>query len=77
MFAEQCSQWMAKLDKDLQKVVLKKLNGHSNTEIAESSQCSLATIERRLRLVREIWMQAENEQRTESDDDSDHDRRET
>lgn len=73
MFAEQCSQWMARLDKDLQEVVLKKLNGHSNAEIAESCQCSLATIERRLKLVREIWMQAENEQRTESNDASDHD----
>jgi DNA-directed RNA polymerase specialized sigma24 family protein len=36
-------------------IALRKLEGHTNEEIAALLGCSCATIERRLRLIRETW----------------------
>jgi RNA polymerase sigma factor (sigma-70 family) len=42
-------------DGELRSIVLYKLEGYSNPEIAEKIGRSLPTIERRLRLIRETW----------------------
>jgi RNA polymerase sigma factor (sigma-70 family) len=43
-------------DGELRQIVLYKLEGYSNAEVAEKIGRSLPTIERRLRLVREKWL---------------------
>jgi RNA polymerase sigma factor (sigma-70 family) len=55
MFVEDCEQLMARLPIELRPIVLQRLAGYTNAEIAQSQQCSLATIERRLKLIRSIW----------------------
>lgn len=57
MLIENCEWLMARLPEELRPVVLLRLAGHTNAEIATSQNCSLATVERRLKLVRSIWSQ--------------------
>lgn len=45
------------LNEPMRLVAIRKLDGFSNAEIAQEQGCSLATIERRLKLIREIWTQ--------------------
>ena len=40
---------------DLKVMALAKLEGHSNEEIARSLDCSLATVERKLKRIRYLW----------------------
>jgi DNA-directed RNA polymerase specialized sigma24 family protein len=42
-------------DDDLQTIALARVDGWTNAEIAGQRQCSVRTIERRLRLIRKIW----------------------
>lgn len=42
-------------DADLESVALFKLNGSTNDEIAETMDCTRRTIQRMLKLIREIW----------------------
>ena len=58
---EECQRLMELLPDVLRSVVLQRLEGHSNQEIAQMNSCSLATIERRMKLVREIWSKVDNE----------------
>lgn len=44
-------------DEALRKLVHAKLSGYTNREIALQLNCSLSTVERRLRLVRKAWIQ--------------------
>src|SRR5262249_2675452 len=54
--AEECERLLAKLGDDgLRAIALRKLEGFSNEEIAVAQGCSLATVERRLRLIRREW----------------------
>lgn len=54
--AEQCQELSKSLcDPELERVALLKLDGHSNAEIAQDLGCTRQTIQRRLRLIREIW----------------------
>jgi RNA polymerase sigma factor (sigma-70 family) len=46
------------LDDELRLIVLSKLDGYTNVEIAARVRRSVPTIERRLRLIREKWQQA-------------------
>ncbi len=39
----------------LKEVAMSKVQGYTNEEIAQRLGCSLSTIERKLRLIREIW----------------------
>lgn len=55
ILAEECQQLLARLQPNLRDVALAKFDGYTNQEIAVRQQCSLATIERQLKLVREIW----------------------
>jgi len=43
------------LDDDLRAVTVAKMEDYTNQEIAQKLDCSAATIERRLRLVRSVW----------------------
>jgi DNA-directed RNA polymerase specialized sigma24 family protein len=54
--ADECRRLVELLeDPDLRSVALCKLEGHTNREIADRLGWSLATIERRLVLIRRIW----------------------
>ncbi len=54
--AEQIEQLMARLkDEPLRRIALAKLEGFTNEEIAKQLDVSLATVERKLRLIRELW----------------------
>lgn len=53
---EQFERLLAALDDDeLRKMACFRFEGHSNAEIAKLCGCSLATVERRFNLIREIW----------------------
>lgn len=56
--AEECERLLATLrnhDEGLPQFAVLKLEGYSNEEIAEQRNCSLATVERKLRLIRTLW----------------------
>jgi RNA polymerase sigma factor (sigma-70 family) len=46
-------------DLHLREIVVLKLEGHTNEEIARRCKCSSRTVERRLWLIRQTWEQAE------------------
>jgi DNA-directed RNA polymerase specialized sigma24 family protein len=45
-------------DSTLQSLALKKMEGYTNEEIARERDCSLSTIERKLRRIRHVWATA-------------------
>jgi RNA polymerase sigma factor (sigma-70 family) len=54
--AEQCRNLLAALaDEELRQIALRKLEGWTNGEIAEQLDLALASVERRLRLIRKTW----------------------
>lgn len=53
--ADECRRLLELLKPELRQIALLKLDGYSNQEIADRQACSLATVERRLKLIREIW----------------------
>jgi len=56
LMEEECNELFVRLEDDkLRTIVRLKLEGYSNQEIATLSKCSIATIERRLNLIRSIW----------------------
>lgn len=62
MLIENCEWMMTKLPEALRPIVLLRLAGHTNCEIATAQGCSLATVERRLKLIRSIWSEALSEE---------------
>jgi DNA-directed RNA polymerase specialized sigma24 family protein len=57
--AEQCHRLLGRLDDEtLRSVVVWKLEGYTNEEIAAKLHCVPRTIERKLRLIRDIWESA-------------------
>jgi len=56
-FAEEVERWLALLPEDLRRIALYRLEGNTNAEIAALPEmgCSLRTVERKLRLIREAW----------------------
>jgi DNA-directed RNA polymerase specialized sigma24 family protein len=42
---------------ELQEIVVLKMQGYTNAEIAEQQGCVIRTIERKLKLIRTIWEQ--------------------
>jgi DNA-directed RNA polymerase specialized sigma24 family protein len=51
-----CRQLLDALgDRQLKEIALWKLEGYTNEEIGSKLDCALATVERRLVLIREIW----------------------
>lgn len=54
--AEECCRLLSRLEDDtLRSVVLWKMEGYTNEEIAVQLACVPRTVERKLRLIREIW----------------------
>jgi|SRR5262245_32684832 len=54
--AEECERLLERLgDDELRRMALWKMEGFTNKEIAAKLGCALATVERRLRLIRRIW----------------------
>jgi DNA-directed RNA polymerase specialized sigma24 family protein len=54
--AEECQRLLGALGKsDLRQVVLWKLEGFTNEEIAQRLGCAERSVERKLRLIRELW----------------------
>jgi RNA polymerase sigma factor (sigma-70 family) len=45
-------------DEQLQAMACMRLDGCDNTEIATRCRCSVATVERRFRLIRQLWTEA-------------------
>jgi len=55
-FAEECQRLLDALGDDgLRRLAVRKMEGYTNEEIAGLLNCSLATVERRLRLIRREW----------------------
>jgi DNA-directed RNA polymerase specialized sigma24 family protein len=54
--ADECRRLLGTLgDDELRLLAVRKMEGHTNEEIAALLDCSLATVERRLRLIRKEW----------------------
>ena len=56
--AEECQRLLGALDDGLRLLAVRKMEGYTNEEIAGLLNCSLATVERRLRLIRKEWEEA-------------------
>jgi DNA-directed RNA polymerase specialized sigma24 family protein len=53
---EQCEELLDRLnDATLRNVAVWKLEGYTNNEIAQRLQCKTRTVERKLRMIRELW----------------------
>jgi RNA polymerase sigma factor (sigma-70 family) len=58
IMAEEYQRLLERLaDPDLQALAVAKMEGYTNEEMAERFDCSVRTIERRLRLIRKKWQQ--------------------
>ena len=57
LLAEEAERRLERLPEDLRRVALLKLEGHTNEAIATLPEmnCTVRTIERKLRLIREMW----------------------
>lgn len=54
--AEECRRLLdGLLDEELRQIAVRKMEGYTNQEIAGQQGCALATVERRLRLIRKRW----------------------
>lgn len=54
--AEECEKLLEKLtDLNLRQTAVRKMEGFTNKEIANAMDCSLVTVERRLRSIRQAW----------------------
>lgn len=60
IFIEELRVLLDLLNPSMRTVALRKLDGFSNAEIAREQDCSIATVERRLKMIREIWTQHGN-----------------
>lgn len=59
-FVEMCERLMQSLeDPSLQKVATLRMEGYSDTEIADQLGCSRSTVQRRLEVVRRHWQRLE------------------
>jgi DNA-directed RNA polymerase specialized sigma24 family protein len=57
--AEECQRLLGKLaDDGLRTIAVRKMEGWTNEELATEMGCSVATVERRLRLIRREWEEA-------------------
>lgn len=57
MMAEQCERLLARLDDDtLRQIAIRKLEGDTNVEIAARIGCTVTTVQRKLAVIRSIWL---------------------
>lgn len=59
ILAEECERLLNRLDGDLRRIAVGKMEGYSNRELASQLNCGLRTIERRLDIIRRIWTEGE------------------
>jgi DNA-directed RNA polymerase specialized sigma24 family protein len=60
--AEQTQRLLGQLgDPQLRQIALWKMEGYTNEEVASGLNCALSTVERRLRLIRDLWSHEESE----------------
>lgn len=56
--ADECRRLLDQLGDDrLRELAVYKMDGYSNEEIAARTKCSIATVERKLKLIRSLWSQ--------------------
>lgn len=58
MVAEQSELLLSQLDETQRRVATLKMAGFQNSEIAESLDVSISTVERKLSLIRDVWREA-------------------
>jgi len=57
MMADECRRLLAALgDETLRQIALLRMEGYSDGEIASQLDCSLRTVGRKLKLIRDVWM---------------------
>jgi DNA-directed RNA polymerase specialized sigma24 family protein len=63
ILAEEAEQRLKQLPEDLRRIALLKLEGHSNEAMSSMPgiHCAVRTVERKLRLIRELWGAAKDE----------------
>ena len=59
MLVEDCQHLLDLLRPELRDLAMRKLEGYTNQEIATQLGCSVATVERRLVIIRKRWHEAE------------------
>jgi RNA polymerase sigma factor (sigma-70 family) len=60
VLAETCQRLLEQLrDETLKKIAVHKMEGYTNTEIAEELNCTVRTVERKLARIRKTWEQPE------------------
>jgi DNA-directed RNA polymerase specialized sigma24 family protein len=58
IMAEECGRLMGLLeDEELRSIVLLRMEGYTDDEIADRLGCARRTVQRRLRLIRQLWGQ--------------------
>ena len=55
MVAEQSERLLSQLDETQRRVATLKMAGFQNSEIAETLEVSISTVERKLSLIRDVW----------------------
>ena len=55
MVAEQSERLLSQLDETQRRVATLKMAGYQNSEIAETLEVSISTVERKLSLIRDVW----------------------
>jgi DNA-directed RNA polymerase specialized sigma24 family protein len=59
--AEECERLLARLgNEELRSIALLKMEGHTNEEIAGQLGCVVRTVERRLHVIRSLWVPEES-----------------
>jgi DNA-directed RNA polymerase specialized sigma24 family protein len=60
---EECRRLLDRLgDPGLETVALWKMEGYTNAEIAAQLGCAPRSVERKLRLIRGLWMEEESDE---------------
>lgn len=55
LVADECEKLLGLLDDEQRRIAQLKLEGFKNREIAEDLDCSIAKVERKLKMIREVW----------------------
>lgn len=54
LVAEECEKLLERLDNDQRQIAILRMENYTEAEIAQRLQCSLSTVKRRLRIIREL-----------------------
>ncbi len=64
VLCDQINHLLGKLPEDQREIVRQKLDSHANDEIAAQSNCAPRTVERKLQLIRVVWAELIEKDRT-------------